>query len=442
MRVLRSPATFACLWLAAGCNALFGVEEPILLDSELAGGEGGALDLPQRGGGPSISPVLPQAGDGGESGAGGETGRPAGGEAGTQEPPATGGASGSGGDRDPPSGTGGIPVGTGGTSGAAPGGAGGSEPTITGAAAGAGAGGTGGSSSCGENRRRCADADTLEICEDGSPQKQECPHGCDDDACLPECTPPSIECRATDNSVRECGSDGRFGSRKPCTGQTCVPDVGCFGDCEPDEYRCNADNGDAERCVDGGWESSDVCAKDTQLCSLEAGTAECIQNDPRTVGFDVRLPQGMAFSVTPDVLRVYPLPEDIEQVDAFVLELGAIAGPAANAFMVLYADNGAGYPGALLGRTFTIAFSNLEDKKREIVPSTVLLQPEQRYWIGIVFANSGTPQLYCRDDDDAPGGFLVSQPFDSTIPSEFPSNALPVAGIECNLFVRVRTKTN
>jgi len=195
--------------------------------------------------------------------------------------------------------------------------------------------------------------------------------------------------------------------------------------------------------VDGDWASADVCPKDTELCSLEAGVAKCIANDPRTVGHDVRLPQGMPFSVTPNVLRVYPLPEDLEQVNASVLELGAIAGAPASAFLVLYADNGAGYPGELLGRTLTISFTNLEDKRREINPTTVLLKPEQRYWIGIVFANSGTPQLYCRDDADAPGSFLVSQPFDSPIPNPFPtSDVLPVQALECNLFVRVRTKTN
>jgi hypothetical protein len=441
MRVLRNPATFACLWLAAGCNALFGVEEPHPIESGFAGGEGGEVDLPQRGGGPSISSELPQGGNGGESGAGGEASRPEGGEAGTRETPGTGGASGSGGDSDPPSGTGGTPAGTGGTSGAATGGVGGTEPTSTGGAG--GAGGSAGGSSCGPDRRHCANAGTLEICEDGLPRSEPCDYGCDDDACLPECTPPSIECRASDNSVRVCGSDGRFGSRQPCTGKTCVPDEGCTGECEPDEYRCNAENGDAERCVDGDWASADVCPKDTELCSLEAGVAECIPNDPRTVGHDVRLPQGMPFSVTPNVLRVYPLPEDLEQVDASVLELGAIAGAPASAFLVLYADNGAGYPGELLGRTFTISFTTLEDKTREIVPGTVLLEPEQRYWIGIVFANSGTPQLYCRDDTDAPGSFLVSQPFDSPIPDPFPtSNVLPVQDLECNLFVRVRTKTN
>lgn len=437
MGVLRNPATFACLWLGAGCNALFGVEEPHPIESGLAGGEGGKVDLPQRGGGPSISPE-PQAGSGGESGSGGETSRPGGGEAGTQESPATGGASGSGGDSNPPSATGGIPRDTGGSPGAATAGAGGSEPTSTGGAA--GAAGAGGSSSCGSNWRRCADADTLEICEDGSLQEEGCPHGCDDDACLPECSPPSIECSASGDAERVCGSDGRFGQSAPCIHETCVVGTGCTGVCAPKEVRCNTETGDAEKCVAGDWDVSDVCADD-ERCSVEGGVSLCIDNDPRSVGPDQSLPQSVWINVTPAVLRAYPLPEDPEHVAATVLQLGVIAaGQPANLRLALYEDNGAGYPGALRARTNTITVNGEETRTSDIVPAAEQWDPEKRYWIAVVFATGGTPQLRCRSDDENPGGLLVSHSFDS-FPTTFPSGALNDAGIECNLFARVRTNT-
>ncbi len=432
MSSLRNPATFAGLWLAAGCNALFGVEEPNLI-SEANGGEAG------QPGGPGLFPSLPEAGDGGEAGEGGAAGEGDAGEAGAgggwsqPQVPGAAGELGGGGTSEPPVGLGGAPLATGGSPAPVAAGAGGEAPSVSGGAAGA-AGTTG--SACISGDRYCDD-DTLVTCEQGSPLEEPCPFGCESNACRPECTQPSIECR--NNNQRVCGSDGRWGPEQACGDQTCVPDKGC-SDCAPGDVRCNAQSGDAEQCVDGEWHA-DVCQSE-ERCVLEAGVSRCIDNVVFSLP-DTTLPGGTLFDRTPDVLYAYPLRQSVGPDELVALQIGAVgAKQPANARLALYADNGAGYPGELIGRTNTLSFSGSQEVISDLTPRIRTLEPEQNYWIGIVFAPGGVPQLQCRHDDEAPGGLLVHQPFEDTIPTIFPtSEVLGDADMECNLFLRVRYRT-
>jgi hypothetical protein len=150
---------------------------------------------------------------------------------------------------------------------------------------------------------------------------------------------------------------------------------------------------------------------------------------------------GSLRSVTPDVLHIYPAP--LVDVKAFAIQLGLIgAGQPAYARLVLYADDGNGYPGARLRVTDVLTVAATEANARDLPGAPLLLDPDLRYWLGVVFASSGSPQLYCRTNQpQEPGGYLVSQPYDDGFPDTFPPGALPDAGTVCNLFLRVRTQT-
>jgi hypothetical protein len=431
MRTLGSAATFASLWLAAGCNALFGVEDPVIVGSDTNGGEAGETSTVATGGGPVILPQLPEPG--GAGGAGGAPFEPVGGDGGTSHAAEAGGGVGGTADENPQ--TGGTAPGQGGTQSTTGGVAdAGSENSPTGAA------GAAGSSGCVEDESHCsADNLKLETCENGTLRSATCPNGCIQARCA-ECIPTTVECRTSDNSVRTCGNDGRFGDFEQCEGQICLTGVGC-SDCEPDQVRCNAMTGDAEDCDRGEWSLVDKCITNEQLCVIESGVSRCIENKVRPLGPDLPLINGSLRSVTPDVLHIYPAP--VVDVKAFAIQLGLIgSGQPAHARMALYADDGNDYPGAFLGLTDVLTIGATEANARDLLGSPLLLDPDQRYWIGVVFANSGSPHLYCRTmQPQAPGGYIVYQPYNDGFPDPFPADAVPDADVECNLFLRVRTQT-
>jgi hypothetical protein len=433
MRTLGNAATFAGLWLAAGCNALFGVEDPVIVEPAASGGEAGERTAGASGGGPIISPQRPAPG--GAGGAGGAPFDPEAGAGGLSEIPEAGG--GAGGEIEQGPGTGGTAPAQGGTQSTTGGVAdAGSDNSPAGAAGAAGASG------CAEGESHCApDNLTLETCDGGTPGSVLCPNGCIQGACA-ECIPRTVECRTADNSVRVCGDDGRFDDFEECDDEeTCLPGEGCGGKCGPDQVRCNTMTGDAEACDRGEWSLVRECTTNDELCVVESGVSKCIENKVRPLGPETPLTNGSLRSVTPDVLHIYPAP--LVDVKAFAIQLGLIgAGQPAYARLVLYADDGNGYPGARLRVTDVLTVAATEANARDLPGAPLLLDPDLRYWIGVVFASSGSPQLYCRTNQpQEPGGYLVSQPYDDGFPDTFPPGALPDAGTVCNLFLRVRTQT-
>lgn len=427
----RASTVLFALSVAGGCNALFNVEEPVLVEARVEGGAAGAGASPQL-----------EGGDAAESSGGARgSNEPIGGEGGSAgEPPGApplgvGGESGSGGSAEPPLLSAGSPSQhSGGASGAGGAlGVGGDENASGGAlepTGGAGGAGCTGASS------RCVNDHVREVCEDDAVRQEDCPHGCLNDECA-ACDAGTVECDQN-NRTRVC-EDGQFGPWATCVNQTCVPDVGCDRDCAPGQVRCNTENGDAEKCVAGQWTLEDVCISQTRRCIIENEKAICIDNDFYPLGPEKPLTGGALESQTPDFLQLFPLPS--VEATAVVAEMGLVGdGAPAYAQMVLYEDNGSGYPGALLTFTSTIDVEGPGPNTKAPV-SAVRLDPEKDYWIGVVFASSGSPELHCRQTSGAPKSYERSQAFTAAFPQQFPAAATPTFDRECNLFSRVRTLT-
>jgi hypothetical protein len=438
--LLRASIPVCGFWLAAGCNALFGVEEPVRIDDAIDGGSGGESARPPPGGAAGEA-VGPSGGDGGASGAPTSEG----GEAGVSSVPpvAHDGGAGGGIPQLPPQGgqlsnTGGTAT-TGGMFGAA------GDPNATGgidgAAGTAGAAGATSEPACDEGSARCVSQTRLEICDDGAIAFEDCSYGCipNPDQCA-ECEAGTALCSQGGRHARLCDENGRLGPDVTCTGKTCNPEIGCDGNCEPDQVRCSPDDGDAETCNAGQWQQVEECEAQVELCVVENSKSRCIDNELWPLGPDVSLTSGRFFNRTTGVLHVFKLPRAPQ--DAFAIQAGLIAnGTAALARIVVYEDDGTGYPGLRIAATDRVDVDG-QGTKRGALGAAPLISANKDYWIGVVFGTPGSPQLFCRDgNEDAPASYAIDQSYDTPPPSQFPADSLENAQFECNLFLEVRTRT-
>lgn len=435
---LRVTSPLFAMCVVAGCNALFDVEEPVIVEVGVDGGAAG------EGGSRVVDGGDGAAGESlGRAGASGDPGGTEGGSAGQAVVGGAGREGGAGGIAEPPATTGGsMDQGAGGASGT--GGRFGTGGDVSGsggawlAAGAAGALGAAGSAGCAEGSSRCLNDDQLEVCDQGALRREGCPLGCVNDECA-ECEAGTVECGPGNTSARECGADGQFPSFTPCVNRTCVPEVGCDGVCAPGQVRCNPMNGNAETCTAGSWTLANECVSQTQRCVIEDGEAICIPNDVYPLGPEAPLSGGAVSSQTPNFLQLFPLPA-VEET-AVVAEMGLIGdGMPAYAQMVLYEDDGSGYPGARLTFTSTIDVEGPGPNTKQPT-SVVHLDPEKAYWIGVVFAPDGSPQLRCRERPEAPQSYERSLNFNAAFPNPLPAGAQPIFERECNLFLRVRTLT-
>ena len=441
MRGLRRASVPVCsVWLAAGCNALFGVEEPIAVDEATDGGSGGEAAKPASGGAGGDA-GRPPGGDGGSN----RPPEPQGGEAGASEFPGADGIGGAGGERPHTPAQGGEPSNTGG--GAVAGGSvgAGGEPSETGGAQGAAgapdAAGAAGAPACVEGSARCISQTVLEVCDDGAVELEDCgANGCLVDHCA-DCVPETAQCSQGGRRARLCDENGQLGPELTCTNQTCDPDEGCRGECEPGQVRCNPDDGDAEACNAGDWQQVDECVAQVDLCVVENSISKCIDNPLWPLGPNQPLTSGQLYNRTPNVLHVFKLPRSTE--DALASHAGLIGnGTAALARIFVYEDDGTGYPGTLVARTDRVDVDGEGIKRGALLPSGSLISASKDYWVGVVFGSPGTPQLVCRDGDaNAPASYAVAQSYDASPPDQFPTDSLENAEFECNLFLEVRTRT-
>jgi hypothetical protein len=218
--------------------------DPALVGAD-GGSNGGTVVTP--------SPNLGEGGDGGkggtastgspgasEAGSGGET-EPAaqGGSAGTVEP-GPGGAPGSGGSVEPPSG-----------------GSGGTEPPPP-------------PPGC-EQTARCADADSIEYCDDGVfSTPVSCPFGCQDDRCN-ECEPGTRTCLT--GAAHVCLPEGVYDAGTVCP---VLCDNGqCATECSAGALQCDRDTPQA--CTNGAWVSGEPC----EFECLSGACTECVRGETR-----------------------------------------------------------------------------------------------------------------------------------------------------------------
>jgi hypothetical protein len=438
MRALSGASIpFAALWLAAGCNALFGVEDPVRVEDVAEGGTGGEPPLPpyggnggfsegHEGGSGGVSGVpKPDAGDAGVAGMTADAGRDGGSGGAVGGQPATGGR--------PTAGSGGNQT-TAGTLGVA------GEPSTTGGAAGAdGAAGAAGGPECASGSARCVNENWLEICDRGALVLEECIIACIDDDCA-DCEPGTAQCLEGDTKAKLCQTDGQLGPELTCTNKTCNPNKGCDGECAPGQVRCHPEDGDAEHCSAGTWLQVDDCEAVTERCVVEGSKSECIDNDPIPLGPEQPLSGGSLRDRTSNVLYTFKLPRSSE--DAIALQAGLIGdGQPAVARLALYEDTGTGYPGTLVSYTNRVDVQAPAPDEGLLTPSGALISRDKDYWLGVVFGTAGSPQLFCRDNQGAPTHYLVSQMYGSELPTIFPGDALDAFDLECNLFLRIRAKT-
>ena len=436
----RAISTALCLLAAAGCNAIFGVEEPILVSS----GEGGAAGADGTGGRPAHSggPSSPDAGSGGELAL-------AGGGAGNAEPAENAGNAGDGG----------RPASSGGTASAGVPHENGGEPQLVGGSPSAGGsanqggtetggspsttGGSGGSTDCLPSQRECEDDEYERTCANGTWKSSQCAFGCVVDRCA-ECEAGDVQCNAATTRARACNTQtGRWDAFVDCVNQTCFAGIGCDGECAPGQERCNPETGDADSCDDdtGTWTQIAECTAQTQICVLESGSAECLPNSLRPLGPDQIFGNGAPEAVTPHVLRFFALPEVDEVVQ--VIELGLIAEGNSRSYarMSIYEDDGSGKPGALVIDELGLTIDFEQDRQTVPVPSGVLLQPDERYWLAVVFRETGSPEVWGRSATSA-SSYQLAHDYADAFPTTFPSaSAVEVLGTEWNLFLMVRTRT-
>jgi hypothetical protein len=441
----RAVSTVFALLVAGGCNALFGVEEPVLVDSNDGGAGGGGGDAAAEGG------RSPNAGDTGNAGAGpsdggaiggpgsedagaagdgafAKGGRPAAGgsaaagsaTAGSKaedggEPAAVGGVTGSGGD-----------LGSGGTGGT------GGTPAAT--------GGGGGTRVCEKGQSECEDADHERSCDaTGQWQRTECQIRCVAGHCA-ECEANDVRCNLSLTSSQECGEDtGVWGEPEDCVNQTCFARRGCEGECAPGQVRCNP-GGDPESCDDGAWEVTETCPAQTYICVVESGQARCEENSLRPLGPNQKFDNGAPKLVTPHLLRIFRLPP--ENVEVQVMKLGMIAegNETSYARMAIYEDDGNDYPGTLSASTATLTITSEEYQVIDPSPSFVYLKPGTQYWLGVVFRPEGSPEIWGRSGADS-NAYEIAHVFGTAFPLTFPAGATEVLETQWNLFLTVRTRT-
>jgi hypothetical protein len=442
---VRAVSTLFALLVAGGCNAIFGVEEPVLVDSN-DGGAGGGGDRVSHGGWSASAGDAGNAGQGlGDGGAIGGTGSGDAGAAGDGTS-AKGGRSAAGGTAG--SATAGSSAEDGGEHAAIGGATGSGGDASTGGSGGTGGtlsatGGGGGTPVCEKGVRECEDADFERSCDaTGQWQRTRCQIRCVADRCA-ECELREVRCNPSLNSFQECSEDtGLWSEPEDCVNQTCFADRGCEGECAPGQVRCNAETGDAESCDDGAWtvEAEGNCLAQTEICDIESGQALCVPNSWRPLGPNQKFGNGAPELVTPHILRIFRLPPVDQEVQ--VMKLGLIAEGNTTSFarMAVYEDDGNDYPGTLRATTTSLTITS--EASEEIDPSgpLVYLKANTQYWLGVVFRENGSPEIWGRSGTDN-NAYQIAHPFQDDFSSTFPAGATEVRETQWNLFLMVRTRT-
>ena len=447
---LRATWTALALLVAGGCNAIFGVEAPVLVNSSDGGAGGGGADAVQGGRSANAGDAGNAGASLGDGGAIGGTGTGTGdaGAAGDGSP-AKGGRAGAGGSATAGSATAGSSAEDGGEAAAIGGATGSGGGLSTGGTGGTGGtppatGGSGGTPACAKGARECEDGEFERSCDaTGQWQRTRCQIRCVANHCA-ECEANEVRCNPSLTSFQLCGEDtGVWGEAEECVNQTCFENRGgCDGECAPDQVRCNAETGDAESCDDGTWEVEGACLAQTQICVVESGQASCGNNPLRTLGPDQKFGNGAPELVTPHLMRIFRLPLVNDEVQVMGLGLIAEGNPTSYAKMAIYEDDGNDYPGAqvAISTGSGIEINGDETQSADPAPSFVYLKPDAKYWLGVVFTTAGTPKIWGRTAEGS-NAYQITQPFASGFPTTFPAGASEILETQWNLFLTVRIRT-
>ncbi len=195
------------------------------------------------------------------------------------------------------------------------------------------------------------------------------------------------QCDTPDDGVVECDD-------RPCrNGATCLPDekagfiCSCAADfegahcedvvCVEGAVRCNPSTKNAEVCEwDGSWFQIDICNGEQEICRPLRG---CESNWAYPIG-NYDTPGLEPFSARADRAYLVALKPEAEVRPQYLAFYGQISGGHCD--LVLYADDGCGRPGVLLGVGETQAAVTNGAGSAVVTPNDILMRKGNTYWMG------------------------------------------------------------